>query len=351
RLLEEDHRFFPPIHSIHSIKCPVLNSETLKELHHAGKFLNFTFVVTASRKKLKSPSIDYWEREPGSWGSVSDWDIYYINNVPGVSKAQAHSSLGLELDIILKALPLKSRAYYKAEDLNKSLKNSKKDQVNQELWQQYSTKKGKLAVENRIHRFEILTTGIRAATGAVRAEFPPLKRKLNKPHSPDINDGDEKLTKKVRAEDEDQETIDYGRIYRISSAEDELARGIEKKDTAKLIDILRKQDNLFLNEKHFNILQNQEIVGRDFIKMDKQDFKECGLETGPSMRLAEFARMLNNKNENLCKTSTVETSSAITEFDLNKFRKEFIEDLSGILGDELQNIKRDMEKIKCQKKW
>ncbi|CAG8637914.1 4486_t:CDS:2 [Funneliformis mosseae] len=207
------------------------------------------FTVTASRKKLKSPSIDYWEREPGAWGSVSDWDIYYINNVPGVSKAQAHSSLGLELDIILKALPPKSRAYYKAEDLNKSLK------------------------------FEILTTGIRAATGAVRAEFPPLKRKLNKPHSPDINDGDEKLTKKIRAEDEDQETIDYGRIYRIL------------------------------------IIYSGDV------------------------------------GENLCKISTVETSSAITDFDLNKFRKEFIEDLSGILGDELQNIKRDMEKIKCQKKW
>jgi hypothetical protein len=53
---------------------------------------------------------------------VSDWDIYYINSVPGVSKEQAHSAPGIELDIILKALPPKTRDYYKAVDLKKSLK-------------------------------------------------------------------------------------------------------------------------------------------------------------------------------------------------------------------------------------
>jgi hypothetical protein len=52
---------------------------------------------------------------------VSYWDIYY-NNIPGVSRAQTHNSLGLELDIIIKALPPKSRAYYKAEVLKSFLK-------------------------------------------------------------------------------------------------------------------------------------------------------------------------------------------------------------------------------------
>ena|ERR1051325_10031189 len=82
-----------------------------------------------------------------------------------------------------------------------------------------------------------------------------------------------------------------------SSAEDNLAKKVKKKDTGKLIDFLRKQDGLFLNEKHFKILYKKEIAGYDFIKIDKQDFKECGLEIGPAMRLADFARELNNQSK------------------------------------------------------
>ncbi|GBC53702.1 hypothetical protein RIR_jg19399.t1 [Rhizophagus irregularis DAOM 181602=DAOM 197198] len=64
------------------------------------------------------------------------------------------------------------REYYKAGELRTSLRNSKKDQVNIDLWQTYSTKLGKMAIENRVNKCEVLTTGIRAATGAVATEFP-----------------------------------------------------------------------------------------------------------------------------------------------------------------------------------
>jgi len=53
---------------------------------------------------------------------VSDWDCYYINRSPGVSKAQAHQALGAELIAILKILSPKSREFYKAEELKTSLK-------------------------------------------------------------------------------------------------------------------------------------------------------------------------------------------------------------------------------------
>ncbi|CAI2192387.1 15513_t:CDS:2, partial [Funneliformis geosporum] len=117
----------------------------------------------------------------------------------------------------------------------------------------------KLAVENRVYKCKILTTGIRAVTGAVMNEFTSLKRKSDKPPLSN-NDNDETSTKKARVENKNQETIDY----------------------------------------HYD--------------------------------------------ENLCKKSIVETFPA--DFDLNKFRKELIEDLNASFRSELQNIKMEVEKIK-----
>ncbi|CAI2184879.1 7124_t:CDS:2 [Funneliformis geosporum] len=239
---------------------------------------------------IQSLSIDYWERGSHMWGSVSDWDIYYINSIPGVSKAQAHSALGIELGIILEELSPKDRDYYKAVDLKRSLKNCKSDQVNIELWQEHSVKLGKLAVENRVHKCEILMTGICAVTRAVTNEFTSLKRKSDKPHSPD-NDNDETSEKKARVEDENQETIDYGNNLSDNSNEQRISQS-------------SAEDNL--------------------------------------------AKKLNNQSENLCKKSTEETSPA--DFDLNKFRKELIEDLSASFRSELQNIKMEVEKIKSHVK-
>ncbi|CAJ0836484.1 15308_t:CDS:2 [Entrophospora sp. SA101] len=65
---------------------------------------------------------DYWNRNPNSWGSLSDWDIYYINHTPGSTKMKAHRSLGLELKVLLKRLSKTSYGYYKAIELQKLLK-------------------------------------------------------------------------------------------------------------------------------------------------------------------------------------------------------------------------------------
>ncbi|GBB93520.1 hypothetical protein RclHR1_21870004 [Rhizophagus clarus] len=44
----------------------------------------------------------YWNRDPSSWGSLNDWDIYFIENVNGCTKHDAHRSLSLELGVLLK---------------------------------------------------------------------------------------------------------------------------------------------------------------------------------------------------------------------------------------------------------
>ncbi|CAG8779268.1 14723_t:CDS:10 [Gigaspora margarita] len=284
--------------------------------------------VLDSKVLKKLSCAEYWKRDSREWGSVSDWDIFYIDSVPGVSKLQAHNMLRTELCIIRKdshnaksndicpcnyverliaqGKCMFARSGVYLPDVGKCMfarsgvhlldvgiikldnsSNCKKDQGNIELWQKYSQKLGSLAVENRVHKREILTTGIRAATGAVVAEFPY----------------------------EILETADY---------EDNPLQTLSQSST---------EDNLV--EEHFETLRKREIVG---CKMDKQDFKECGLELGPAIRLADFVKELNDQ---------IKTSPTITKFNLNKFLKELKEDLAH-LQDELQIIKRDVQKIKCE---
>ena len=40
---------------------------------------NFTFLF-----------LEYWTREPNLWGTLSDWDINYVNENPGCTKEEAH---------------------------------------------------------------------------------------------------------------------------------------------------------------------------------------------------------------------------------------------------------------------
>ncbi|CAG8542660.1 4959_t:CDS:2 [Ambispora leptoticha] len=94
----------------------------------------------------------------------------------------------------------------------------------------------------------------------------------------------------------------------------------------------------------------------EFLQKRKLD---CGLELGPAMRLADLAKELNDKNEdsnNEFKKSTIGAPPIAAESDMNKFNKKFIEDLYKLLNDnlnktirsEFQNIKGDVEKIRCQ---
>ncbi|PKC72606.1 hypothetical protein RhiirA1_490960 [Rhizophagus irregularis] len=63
----------------------------------------------------------YWSSNLNSWGSVSDWDVYFIDKTPGCTKDEAHRSLSLELNILLKKLSDRSRQYSKANALKKAL--------------------------------------------------------------------------------------------------------------------------------------------------------------------------------------------------------------------------------------
>ncbi|CAJ0750382.1 21369_t:CDS:2, partial [Entrophospora sp. SA101] len=53
---------------------------------------------------------------------------------------------------------------------------------------------------------------------------------------------------------------------------------VRKYNTNELIGFLREQEDLKLNDSHFEILANEEITGRDFLQMTKQEFKEAEME-------------------------------------------------------------------------
>ncbi|CAG8517549.1 6251_t:CDS:2 [Ambispora leptoticha] len=74
-----------------------------------------------------------------------------------------------------------------------------------------------------------------------------------------------------------------------------LAEVIRKLNTEKLIEFLRGEEDLQFNDAHFEILYKREIASHDFLKMDKQDFRNCGLEVGPVIRLVNFAKKVKEK--------------------------------------------------------
>ncbi|RUP01602.1 hypothetical protein BC936DRAFT_140671 [Jimgerdemannia flammicorona] len=73
-------------------------------------------------ERLQYPK--YWEKPSTSWGSVADWDLYLINEEPGVSRYEAHGILAMELKTLLKYLANGSRAWNKAIALQRQLKVS-----------------------------------------------------------------------------------------------------------------------------------------------------------------------------------------------------------------------------------
>ncbi|CAG8650325.1 10217_t:CDS:10, partial [Ambispora gerdemannii] len=64
----------------------------------------------------------YWERDSASWGSVADWDLYFINNMPGASHVQSHRTLARELKALVNYFDEGSCEWNKVKGLKKELK-------------------------------------------------------------------------------------------------------------------------------------------------------------------------------------------------------------------------------------
>ncbi|RGB21918.1 hypothetical protein C1646_731560 [Rhizophagus diaphanus] len=69
---------------------------------------------------------------------------------------------------------------------------------------------------------------------------------------------------------------------------------VENWDTETLIDFLKEQ-NLKLEEKHFDILRKEEITGLSFLDLNEEKFRSVGFALGPATLLAKEAKALKEK--------------------------------------------------------
>jgi len=90
---------------------------------------------------------------------------------------------------------------------------------------------------------------------------------------------------------------------------------VENWDTETLI-IHLKEQNLKLEEKHYDVLRNREITGQDFLDMTEEKFEKCGLEMGPAMRLAKEAKTLKEKPKRAF-SSYRSLSEVLAKYDIN----------------------------------
>ncbi|CAB4468629.1 unnamed protein product [Rhizophagus irregularis] len=79
-----------------------------------------------NRLKLKYP--DYWNRAPNTWGTVNDWDLFWIkqSHLVTVNKRNSHSALANDLKCLKKIFDINNPAYKMACNLSSELKETQK---------------------------------------------------------------------------------------------------------------------------------------------------------------------------------------------------------------------------------
>ncbi|RHZ80948.1 hypothetical protein Glove_130g182 [Diversispora epigaea] len=124
-----------------------------KELKIGIKYAIFFFSslsMAEIAKELSYPK--YWERNSASWGSVADWDIYFINEIPGASRVQSHRTLARELETLVNYFDKDSREWKKAKGLKKELKLKKtNDIVDSTIWVDHHKTIQKAVTESKIN--------------------------------------------------------------------------------------------------------------------------------------------------------------------------------------------------------
>src|SRR5438874_4836686 len=75
-----------------------------------------------------------------------------------------------------------------------------------------------------------------------------------------------------------------------------LADKIKKYDTKELINFLRKEGDLKLDENDEEIIRKEKLTGRAFLKVTEEKLRSIGLGLGPASDLADFSKECKEKN-------------------------------------------------------
>ena len=90
---------------------------------------------------------------------------------------------------------------------------------------------------------------------------------------------------------------------------------VENWDTETLIDFLKEQ-NLKLEEKHYDILRNEEITGLSFLDMTEEKLRSYGFKGGPATLLAKEAKTFKEKPKRAF-SSYRSLSEVLAKYDIN----------------------------------
>ena len=73
------------------------------------------------------------------------------------------------------------------------------------------------------------------------------------------------------------------------------AEVVRKYNKDELIDLLRGEIELLLDEDNLRIIEKEKITGRDFLNITKEKLRSYGMAGGPSSRFADFAKELGKR--------------------------------------------------------
>ncbi|CAG8715601.1 36511_t:CDS:2 [Gigaspora margarita] len=79
---------------------------------------------------------------------------------------------------------------------------------------------------------------------------------------------------------------------------------LKRNNTDSLIEFLTNDEeftNMNIDKSFFNKLQEEEVTNNSFIRLRKDDLKECGLKIGPSLEVEDYLNRLELHNGNLRK--------------------------------------------------
>ncbi|CAG8827639.1 23194_t:CDS:2 [Gigaspora margarita] len=73
---------------------------------------------------------------------------------------------------------------------------------------------------------------------------------------------------------------------------------VQKWSPGKVIDFLKhKQDDLFLKDKHIEVIEDQEVAGRDFLELNVEKLTKYGLKGGPAERIEGLTRDIKSEGQ------------------------------------------------------
>lgn len=73
---------------------------------------------------------------------------------------------------------------------------------------------------------------------------------------------------------------------------------VQKWSPGKVINFLKhKQDDLFLKDKHIEVIEDQEVAGRDFLELNVEKLTKYGLKGGPAERIEGLTRDIKSEGQ------------------------------------------------------